>query len=81
MHIFLLFFSWPLGFVWGNLVASAITTVIVMLRLHAQRKLHVAHHKELKNLHIAHHKEQLAAVAQMTGNVNPAILEDGGDLW
>lgn len=79
MHIFLLFFAWPLGFVWGNLVASAITTAIVVLRMHAQRKLHIQHHEELKELHTAHHREQLAAVAQVTGTSSPATLENGGD--
>lgn len=79
MHIFLLFFAWPLGFVWGNLVASAITTAIVMLRMNAQKKLHVLHHEELKELHIAHHQEQLAAVAQVTGTSSPDTLEQGGD--
>ena len=75
MHVLALFFAWPMGFVWGNLVASAITTGIVMLRMHAQKKLHIAHHEELKNLHIAHHEEHMQAISQVTGTVSPDTLE------
>ena len=81
MHVLALFFAWPMGFVWGNLVASAITTGIVMIRMHFQRKLHIQHHEELKNLHMAHHAEHREALSQVTGTSSPAILENGGDLW
>lgn len=81
MHVLALFFAWPLGFVWGNLVASAITTGIVMIRMNAQKKLHVRHHEELKELHIAHHEAHMEAISQVTGTVSPDTLGKGGDLW
>ena len=58
-HIIWVMFQWPQGIVVGNLIASAITSVLVYLKLHARmNKQHAALHARLDK----QHKEHLAAI-------------------
>ena len=57
MHVLDLYFGWPAGAVYSNLVASAICAVLVWWRLRARM---VAHHAEALAQAARHHAERLA---------------------
>lgn len=84
MHTFLLFFAWPLGLVWSNIIASMLCAAWVTVHNRAiKKKFNELRdlHFELKDLHILHHEEHMQAIAQasVTGSESPARLENGGD--
>jgi hypothetical protein len=56
-HDLALFFGWPTGAVWGNLLASAICSALIWWRLHRQA---AAHHAVMLTQAAAHHLEQMA---------------------
>jgi hypothetical protein len=50
MHTLHYFFDWPLGQVWPNLIASAVTTIFVwVIGFRKLAKLHKRHQAELHN--------------------------------
>lgn len=67
MNAFQLFFSWPQGGVWSNIIASAVlgvpTFVALFRRLRKNHREHVdnliAQHAEHLSLLRLHHQEQL----------------------
>lgn len=60
-HTLWLFFDWPLGSVWSNLIASAICAGLVWWRLRARM---IAHHAEALTQAARHHKERLAQAGE-----------------
>lgn len=56
-HTLWLFFDWPLGSVWSNLIASVICAVFVWWRLRARM---IAQHAEALAQAARHHKERLS---------------------
>jgi len=57
MSTFLLYFGWPDGAVWSNLLASLICAGVVWWRLRARM---VAQHAEVLAQNVMHHREHLA---------------------
>ena len=49
MHIFLTFFSWPDGAVWGNLIASLLTAIPIWFL--AKWRIKVHSHRREERLH------------------------------
>lgn len=81
MHTFLLFFAWPLGAVWSNLIASALCAAWVTIHNRSVRKLQKTLHDELMDLHILHHQQHMKAIAQVfvTSGTSEGTIESGGD--
>ena len=57
MHILGLYFGWPTGAVWSNLLASGICSLLVYLRMHAKLK---ASHQALADQAQQQHTERMA---------------------
>jgi hypothetical protein len=60
-HVLWQMFSWPGGNVIGNMVASAICSVLVYLKLHL--KMNAQHREKLEQAE-RHHRENLSALRE-----------------
>jgi len=59
MHTFLVFFGWPLGAVWPNILASFLVAVWVTVQSRSIKTLQA----EVRDLHERHHQEQMNALS------------------
>lgn len=74
MSVFLLYFGWPAGAVYSNLLASAICVAVAWWRLRARM---IAHHLEHLAQAEAHHlalKEHVTAAAPRPPSRQPKTL-------
>ena len=58
MHTFLVFFGWPLGAIWGNLLASVLVAVWVTVQARSVKAVQA----ELREAHERHHAEHMDAL-------------------
>ena len=76
MHVLQMFFAWPDGSVYSNLLASAICAAIVWWRLQARI---VAHHLEARLQAERHHAEHMAALSLDTPGGLAAVMSEVRD--
>jgi hypothetical protein len=56
VSVLTLYFGWPAGAVWSNLLASAICSALIWWRLRARM---IAHHAEALTQDVKHHLERM----------------------
>jgi len=75
MHTFLVFFGWPMGAVWGNLLASLLVFMWVTTQTRSIRAVQA----EIRDLQVRHHAEHMAALDPATPGSMGAVMSEVKD--
>jgi len=76
VHVFTLYFGWPAGAVYSNLLASAICAALVWWRIRARM---IAHHVEQLAQRDRHHAEHMDALSLETPGGLAAVMAEVKD--
>jgi hypothetical protein len=74
---FLLYFDWPAGAIWANLIASVLCVGFALWKLRVQA---IAHHAEALALAARHHREHMALVRTQHVAAMTALRASHADL-
>jgi len=75
VHTFLVFFGWPMGAVYGNILASALVAVWVTVQSRSVKAVQA----EVRDLHEKHHAEQMNALSLDTPGGLAAVMDVARD--
>ena len=75
MHTLLIFFGWPMGAVYGNILASALVAVWVTVQSRSVKAVQA----EVRDLHEKHHAEQMNALSLETAGGLAAVISAAQD--